>query len=390
MMTDFARTDMPAHDEAAVALDVGDPRPDVARPARTPARSPAPPPPSDPVAEPVPARRKSWLRPVLMLSVPLVLALGGGYVWLTGGKSVSTDNAYVGQDKVSVSSEIGGRIVAVKVSENQHVKAGDLLFRIDPEPYRIAVAQADAEIAGAQANVTTLETTANTTGGDIAAAQEAVRFAQANYGREAQLMTRGFNTRARMDAAGHALAQARKELADANATEARARSALATGASAPGVNPGILAARVRKQQAQYQLARTEVRAPVDGVISQADRLQVGQTMVAGLPAVSVVANARSWVEANFKETDLDHMRVGQLATLTFDAYPGVTVDGRVASIGAGTGSEFSVLPAQNATGNWVKVTQRVPVRIAITGRTDRPLIAGLSAHVTVHFDAARR
>ena len=133
----------------------------------------------------------------------------------------------------------------------------------------------------------------------------------------------------------------------------------------------MLAAQAQRRKAMLDLSRTEVRAPVSGTISQADRLQLGQMMTVGLPALTIVVSDNSWVEANFKETDLAHMRVGQPAELTFDAYPDCRLTGHVASIGAGTGSEFSVLPAQNANGNWVKVTQRVPVRIAI----DRQAIA---------------
>jgi membrane fusion protein (multidrug efflux system) len=319
-----------------------------------------------------------------------LLAVAGAYFWLTSGQSVSTDNAYVSQNKISVSSEIGGMIIEVAVRENQQVKAGDLLFRIDPEPYRIAIDQANAEIANAQAKVTTMEMTADTMGADIQTARRALAFAQSNLERERALMTRGFNTRARMDAAENAVNEARGRLSDAQAEAVRARAQLATGSIAPGVNPGILSAQTRREQAMLQLRRTEVRAPSDGVVSQADRLQVGQMMVAGLPALSIVANQSSWVEANFKETDLNHMRVGQRATLEFDAYPDIELTGHVASIGAGTGSEFSVLPAQNATGNWVKVTQRVPVRIVIDEPSPRPLLAGLSTHVTVHFDNQNR
>jgi membrane fusion protein (multidrug efflux system) len=336
----------------------------------------------EPASPPAPPR---WRLP-LMLSLPVLLIGLGLWWWLTSGASVSTDNAYVQQDKVSISSEIGGRIVAVGVRENQRVAAGDLLFRIDPEPFRIAIHQAEAQIAQAEANVTTMTTTADTMQVDIATAERAVSFARAAAERERALMARGFNTRARVDAAESALSEAQGRLADARAAAVRARAQLATGRIAPGVNPGILAGRARREEAQYNLARTEVRAPIGGMISQADRLQVGQTMVAGLPALTIVASQNTWIEANFKETDLDHMRVGQRATIHLDAYPDLELTGRVVSIGAGTGSEFSVLPAQNATGNWVKVTQRVPVRIAIDGTPPRPLLAGLSAEVTVHFD----
>jgi membrane fusion protein, multidrug efflux system len=322
-------------------------------------------------------------RLAIMLSVPLILIGGTAWYYIANDHFVSTDNAYVQQDKVSVSAEVGGRIVAVGVRENQTVKAGDLLFRIDPEPFRIAMAQADASIAAAQVKLVGMETEFQTTGVDIASAGEDVRFFSQEYERQSELMRRGFTTRARLQTAEHALSDARSKLANAQASAAQARAALATAPAAPGVNPGVLAGEVQKRKALYDLSRSEIRAPVGGIISQAGRLQVGQMMMQGLPAVSIVAGDRSWVEANFKETDLTNMRVGQRATLTFDAFPDMDLCGYVASIGAGTGSEFSVLPAQNANGNWVKVTQRVPVRIAITCKPTRPLIAGLSTHVRI-------
>ena len=328
-------------------------------------------------------RPRRWLRLVLMLGVPLMVIGVAAYFWATSGRFVSTDNAYVSQDKVSVATEVAGRIVEVRVRENQIVKAGDLLFRIDPAPYRIALAQANAAIAGAEVQLETLRTSYQGTGADIVAARDRIAAAQEDYTRQAALMNRGFTTRARFEQAQHSLEQARAGLASAQAEAAEARSRLATGAAVPGENPQIAAARVQRDRALLDLSRTEVRAPVGGQVSQADRLQLGQMMTPGLPAVTIVADQRSWVEANFKETDLAHMRVGQPAEITFDAYPDVKLRGHVASIGAGTGSEFSVLPAQNANGNWVKVTQRVPVRIAVDGRSPRQLIAGLSADVRV-------
>jgi len=155
------------------------------------------------------------------------------------------------------------------------------------------------------------------------------------------------------------------------------------------VNPQIAGARARRAEAELALRRTEIRAPIAGRVAQSDRLQLGQQAVTSLPMLTIVADATSYVEANFKETDLAEMRVGQPAEVRFDAYPDLALKGHVASIGAGTGSEFSVLPAQNATGNWVKVTQRVPVRIAIDEKSPRELIAGLSTDVTVFTDGRR-
>ena len=319
----------------------------------------------------------------LMVSVPLILIAGAAWYYSANDHYVSTDNAYVRQDKVSVSAEVGGRIVEIGVKENQPVKAGQLLFRVDPEPFRIAMAQADATIAAAQVKVVGMETAYQTTGIDIDSAREDVKFFGEEYRRQSELMQRGFTTRARLQGAEHALSEARSKLATAQGDAVKARAALATAPGAPGVNPGVLAGEVQKRKAAYDLTKTEARAPVGGIVSQADRLQVGQMMMQGLPAVSIVVSNASWVEANFKETDLTKMRVGQPAELWLDAYPDMKLKGHVASIGAGTGSEFSVLPAQNANGNWVKVTQRVPVRIAIDGTPSRPLIAGLSTHVRI-------
>ncbi|MFO1260719.1 MAG: HlyD family secretion protein [Sphingomonadaceae bacterium] len=323
-------------------------------------------------------------RLMLMLSFPLALLLAGLGYWYLHADSVSTDNAYVHQDIVSVSAEVSGQIVEVAVHENQQVKAGDLLFRIDPEPYRVALAQADAQVAAAQVNVGELSTKYQGTGVDIAKAQTDIDFAQKEYDRQSELSTNGFTTKARLDAARHALDVAEASLRTAKADAAEARSALATGGQVPGVNPRLAAARAQRAKAALDLKRTEVRAPVSGKVSNVDRLQIGQMLVTGLPVVSIVANDRSWVEANFKETQLDRLRTGQKAEITLDAYKDVTLKGHVASIGGGTGSEFSVLPAQNGNGNWVKVTQRVPVRIAIDETSPRPLIAGLSSEVKVY------
>ncbi|HEU4969091.1 HlyD family secretion protein [Sphingomonas sp.] len=327
--------------------------------------------------------KRGWLRIVALLSVPLIIVGVGTYFWLTSGRFVSTDNAYVQQDKVSVSADVGGRIVEVSVRENQHVNQGDLLFRVDPEPYRIAVEQARAALANAQVNLQTLRTEYQGKGADIEGARIAIQQAQEDFDRQAALMKRGFTTRANYLNSQHALQQAKVQLQNAQAEAAQAKAKLQTGAAVPGENPQIAAARAQLDQALLNLKRTEVRAPASGTVSQSDRLQVGNQIVSGLPALSIVVGDETWVEANFKETQLNKVRVGQPAEIEIDAYSGLKLRGHVRSFGAGTGSEFSVLPAQNANGNWVKVTQRVPVRIAIDEESPRPLLAGLSADVTV-------
>lgn len=334
-------------------------------------------------------QRSLWVRyrrPVLMVLVPLLLALVGGYFWMTSGRSVSTDNAYVEQDKVSISSDIGGRVVDVGVRESQSVKRGDVLLRLDPEQFRIALAEAEAKLAAARLSVGQLRETVSGKGADVGGKREAVTYAEIDLRRQQELLAKGFTTRARLESAQHALAQARSELVSAEADEGNARAALAGAAALRGnveSQPQVMAARAARDKAALDLRRTVIRAPVDGVASQTQKVQPGQMVFAGVPTISLLVGDRMWVEANFKETDLEHMRVGQPVTVKLDAYSGTPLKGRVLSIGAGTGSEFSVLPAQNATGNWVKVVQRVPVRIAIEDTRGLSLLAGLSAKVTV-------
>jgi membrane fusion protein, multidrug efflux system len=332
-------------------------------------------------AAPGPARKRRPWRLTLMLSVPLILLGVGAYFYLTSGRYVSTDNAYVQQDMVSVAPEVQGVIAEVLVRENQRVRRGDVLFRIDPRPFRIALAQADAQIAAAQVQVNTLMTQSAGMGADISGAEANLHYAQSQFDRYAELLRRGFTTRARYDEALHDVQEARERLANARSAAANANATMSGGG--PANQPALQAARVARDQALLNLSRTEVRAPADGTVSQTDRLQVGAAVVTNVPVLTLVRSATTYVEANYKETDLANMYVGQPARIDIDAYPGADICGHVASIGAGTGSQFSVLPAQNASGNWVKVRQRVPVRIAIDCTIGRPLIAGLSADVTV-------
>jgi membrane fusion protein (multidrug efflux system) len=267
----------------------------------------------------------------------------------------------------------------VFVKEGDRVKAGQLLFRIDPAPYRVALATAEAQLAAAQLAERQAVTQAAGTGADITGAQNQLAIAQRALGRQSQLLKQGFTTRVSYDEALADVRRAETALADARARAANAQAAIVSS----GEQPGEAAARAAIARARLDLSRTDVRAPAAGIISNADRLLAGQQVVPGIGMVSLVGGEAAWVEANFKEKDLARMAPGQRATVEIDAYPGRKFTGRVESIGAGTGSEFAILPAQNANGNWVKVTQRVPVRIRFDQKPDKPMIAGLSATVTV-------
>jgi len=320
-------------------------------------------------------------RAILMLIVPALLIIGGAYYWLTSGGSVSTDDAQVKQDIVSVSPQVAGPIQQVYVKDGARVTRGQLLFRIDPASFRVALEQAQAQLAAARLQTTQLQTQAVGTGADITGAAAKLKIKQNALSRQSALLKQGFTTHTDYDDALNEVRTAETELADA-----RARSANANAALAPGEQPSIAQAQAAVDKAKLDLSRTEIRAPMDGVVENADNLQVGQMAITGVGMLSLVHSQTAWVEANFKEKDVGRMVPGQRAKIEVDAYPGKDFEAHVQSIGAGTGSEFSLLPAQNANGNWVKVTQRVPVRIAFEGLPSKLMIAGLSVTATVYFD----
>src|SRR3954451_4593433 len=321
------------------------------------------------------------LRTILLLIVPALLIIGGAYYWLTSGGSVSTDDAQVKQDIVSVSPQVAGPIEQEFVKNGDRVTRGQLLFRIDPAPFRVALEQAQAQLAAAQLSTTQLRTQAAGTGADIVGSEASLKIKQNALGRQSALLKQGFTTRSDYDDAFNEVRAEEMQLEDAKARAANAHAALA-----PGEQPSIAQAQAAVDKAKLDLSRAEVRAPMDGVVENADNLQIGQMAVTGLGMLSLVHSRAPWVEANFKEKDVGRMVPGQKATVKVDAYPGVKFPAHVQSIGMGTGSQVSPLPAENGNGNWVKVTQRVPVRIAFDGTPAKPMIAGLSVSATVEFD----
>ncbi|PBC23372.1 MULTISPECIES: HlyD family secretion protein [unclassified Mesorhizobium] len=346
-----------------------------------------------PPAGPVPATKKKRRmgRFLLMLVLPAALVIGGGYVWVTGGRYQGTENANLQQAKVSIASDTAGRIVQVAISDHQMVKQGDLLFTIDPEPYRIALAQADAAVAAARLNVEQLRAAYSQSMAQEKSAGSEVDYAQSQYDRAADLAQKGINAKSSLDEARNDLDKAKQQVAVAQQGIISAKAALGGN---PDIetdkHPTVMAALAARDKAAYDLARTTVKAPADGVISQASSFKVGQFVGSGTPLFSLVETNDTWIDANFKETQLTNMKPGQKAEIVVDTYPGKTFEATVKAIGAGTGAEFSLLPAQNATGNWVKVTQRIPVRLELTDPDAKmALRTGMSASVTVDTGVAR-
>ena len=330
-------------------------------------------------------KKKRGRRVALMLALPVMLALGGGYVWLTGGRYETTENANLQQARVSISAAVSGRVTAVMVHDDSVVKAGDPLFQVDREPYRIALEQANAALAAARLNVQQLQAAyARAVAQDDAAASD-LSYYQTDYDRQKALSDKGVITASGLDAAERNLLNAREGKAAADQAVQSALAALGGKAEIDiETHPAVLAALGTRDQATYNLARTLVTAPADGIVAQAASFRVGEYVTPGSGLFALVETGETWVDANFKETQLGKMQVGQATTVEFDTYPGRDFKAHVTAIGAGTGAEFSLIPAQNATGNWVKVTQRIPVRIALDKDETLPLLrTGMSASVTV-------
>lgn len=344
-------------------------------------------------AGPGPERRKKRRggRFVLMALLPLAMVVGGTYFWVTGGRYEETENANLRQATVSIASQVSGRIVQANVRENGRVKAGDVLFVVDPEPYRIALSQADAALAAARIGVEQLRAAYGQAVAQEHVAAGEVDFARSQYDRAMELTGKGINTRSALDTAKRDLDKAREQLVVA---KQGITSALAALGGDPHMeadeHPSVQSALAARAKAAYSLRQATVRAPADGVIAQVSSFKVGRFVGAGIALFSLVETGDIWIEANFKETQLTHMKSGQKARVILDTYSGRTLEATVRSLGAGTGAEFSLLPAQNATGNWVKVTQRIPVKLSLDNPpADMVLATGMSAYVSVDTGMTR-
>ena len=315
---------------------------------------------------------------VLVCSVAVVA--GGVGWWRVASRQVSTDDAYVGAQVVQIAPRVGGRVSSVAVWEGQTVRRGDVLFRLDAEPYELAVDAARARLTQAREAVSSGMASVEAAHAETLAQAQLAQNATALATRDDALVARGFLSPQAGDTARSAARAAQQSTQAAAAHERQARA----GVGMPGeANAGVQAAEAALAQARLDLAHTVVRAPADGRIAQLT-LRPGAMLEADAPQFALVENARYWVDANFKETDLAQIQVGQRARVNIDMLPGHTFAGTVSSIGAGAGSAFSLLPPENASGNWVKVTQRVPVRILLDAvETNATPAVGASATATV-------
>jgi len=329
-------------------------------------------------------------RLVLLLGVPLAALAAGLHYYADGGGRAETDNAYVKAHLIAVSAEVAGRVVEVAVADNQEAQAGQLLFRIDPAPFQVAVARADAQLANVRTEVETLRAEHRVALAEAAEAEERIRFLSVQLERQRRLRERGMVREEAYDEARYNLDAARARLASVREHVARVLAGLGGDPRLPTArHPRVLEAQAERDATALELARTRVHAPVAGTVSNL-RLQPGEHVARGTPVFSLVQSGPRWIEANFKETQLTDMRVGQPARVVADAYPGVTWQARVSAIAPATGAEFALLPPQNATGNWVKVVQRVPVHLAIEQPDQAPeLRAGMTVSVSVETGEKR-
>jgi membrane fusion protein (multidrug efflux system) len=320
----------------------------------------------------------------LMIAVPAIIILAGIWVWATGGRFVSSDDSFIQTGRVAISANISGHVTELAVHENQRVHKGDLLFRIDGNQPRAAAEAAQAGLSSAQSQLESSRALYAQRQAELAAAEQTLSFRQRDLARDRNLAASGVVSKQDLDSSAH-----EAEVASSMVSTARQQVAVAAAnLGQAGRNPAVEQARAQLSRANYVVGDTIVRAPQDGVVTKVSQLQVGSYIQAAQPVFSLVTD-EIWVEANFKEGDLAHMAPGQVAEVTVDAHPGLKLKAKVESISPGTGSSFSLLPPENATGNWVKVVQRVPVRLIFTERPPIPLQGGLSADVKVDTNHRR-
>jgi membrane fusion protein (multidrug efflux system) len=325
-----------------------------------------------------------------MLVVPAVVVAIAAFVYLSGGRYVSTENAYIKSDIIQISTNIDGLITRVYIDENQSVKKGDRLFSVDARLFEKQLAAASADVAAAVQSVVALRSRYQEGLTATTAAQERVQYLKSELARQREILTKGLGTQSALDAIEHDVKAAQRRLTIQRQTNRTVLAELGGDPQMPSEHhPSYLRAVAEKELAMLNLSYTGVSSPVIGTVTNV-ALQTGEYVEAGDLLLAIVDGSSPWVEANLKEVDLEHVRVGQVATVVLDSLPDVEWAATVASIAPATGAEFSILPPQNATGNWVKVVQRVPVRLKLSDRSGLERFrAGLTATVSIDTEQTR-
>jgi membrane fusion protein, multidrug efflux system len=334
-------------------------------------------------------RRGGLLRLVLLIGVPLMSAGIGLVIWQRGGRFISTEDAYVKTDIAQVSAEVSGRVVDVAVRDQTPVTFGEVLVRLDREPYQLALDKAEAALDGARIQVENARATWFETRSELGEVESRADYLNRQAKRQQELARTGVVSATKLEEAENDAAVARNRLNVVRSRLQRVLTMLGGDADVPtDQHPMVRDKKADRDRASLDLAHTTILAPIGGVAVNV-KLQPGEQVKAATPLFVIVSDRRPWVEANLKETDLTHVRVGQKARVVLDVYPDEIWDAEVESISPATGAEFAILPPQNASGNWVKVVQRLPVRVRLlTHRGEAPLRAGMTA--TVNIDNGRQ
>jgi membrane fusion protein (multidrug efflux system) len=329
-------------------------------------------------------------RMLLLVVVPTIAALAGAAFYLSGGRYISTDNAYVGAQKVLITPDVSGKVSRVQVKEGQHVAAGDALFEIDPVPFQLALRQAQSRLDSVRTDLSNLKSNYKSLDDLVRLGEQGVELKQRDVERKNALLANHNSSQVDVDNARMALLTAQLQLQLGRQQLSTTRNGLLGNPDLPLEQfPAYQQAKAALDQAQRDLDHTAIKAPIDGAATQVDNIQLGRFVTAGSPVFSVLDDSAPWVDANPKETEITWLRMGQKVDIDVDSFPGQPFHGHVESVSPGTGAQFAILPPQNANGNWVKVVQRVPVRIAFDHDQDLTrLRAGMS--VNVDIDTGRR
>ena len=336
------------------------------------------------------ASRRFGVRQVLFLALPLAL-IAGAYVYATGGQIMSTDNAYIQADMVGIATDVAGTVAAIEVHESEAVKKGQVLFRLKQDAYQTALAGAKAQLGTVRNQILTLQASYKQSLAQLAQAEADVPYYETALKRQQDLVSSAATSRAAFDQARHDLESAQQKVIVAKAQAQSTLAQLGEDLDQPlEQNPFYLQAQTSVDNAQRDLNDTIVRAPFDGIVTNVNSLQVGAYLQAAQAGFALVSDKNIWVSASPKETELTYVKPGQPVRITVDTYPGYEWRGRVSSISPASGASFSLLPAQNTSGNWVKVVQRIPMRIAVDDIADKPpLRVGMSVTAEVDTGHAR-